>query len=339
MNGLTPQQKVLILRLLRDAHGPMGSARIARELEAFGFELSPRTIRLYLEALEQAGLVAQAKRGRGGGRTITPRGLDEIDDALVFDRVGLTAAKVDTLAWNMSFDLGTKSGLIVLNLSTIAESELSAAMAEMAPVFEAGLGMGEYLVLFHAGELVGGLPVPPGKIGIGTVCSVTINGILLNTRVPTVSRFGGVLELEDGQPARFTDVIYYDGTSLDPLEIFIKGGLTRVREAAQTGRGRIGASFREVPSDAVGEVEESLRQAGEAGLGGTLMIGKPNQPLLGFPVPEGRTGLLVTGGLNPVAAVEEAGISTENFALCQLFEFERLQPYRTLAAELGIGLD
>ena len=64
--------------------------------------------------------------------------------------------------------------------------------------------------------------------------------------------------------------------------------------------------------------------------------GSSNQPLLGFPVHEGRTGLVIAGGLNPVAAVEEAGIETENFALSQLFEFERLTHYSEMALELGI---
>jgi repressor of nif and glnA expression len=132
--------------------------------------------------------------------------------------------------------------------------------------------------------------VPAGKAAIGTICSVTINGILLGARIPTVSRFGGVLEINHGRPVRFTDVIYYSGTSLDPLEIFIKGKLTRVREAAQTGHGRIGASFREVPTSTVAQVDRIRRQLDVIGLGEILMIGKPNQSLLEFPVEEGRTG-------------------------------------------------
>jgi repressor of nif and glnA expression len=167
-------------------------------------------------------------------------------------------------------------------------------------------------------------------VGIGTVCSVTINGVLMSGKVPTTSRFGGVLEIAESRPVRFTDVIYYDGTSLDPLEIFIKGGLTSVGRTARTGRGRIGVSFREVPSCALDEVERILRRLDEIGLGGVVRMGSPNQPLLGFSVPEGRTGFVVNGGLNPMAAVEEAGVRTENRALAQLYDFERLVHYREL---------
>jgi len=329
------KQKIAILRVLRDYGRPIGSANIAREIEASGFYLSDRTIRLYLQDMERDGLVAHARRGRHGGRTITELGIGEIKDALVMERVGFTAAKVDTLAWKISFDLASKSGLVVLNVSLIHEFCLKAAINEMIPVFKAGLSMGEYLYIGHPGEEIGEFQIPSGYAAIGTVCSVTLNGVLLSARIPTDSRFGGVLEVQDGHPIRFTDVIYYDGTSLDPLEIFIKGGLTSVREAVRTGHGRIGVSFREVPTAAMGDVEKLLRRMDQVGLGGILMMGRPSQPLLDFPVHEGRTGILVKGGLNPLAAVEEAGMPTTNFALCTLFEFQQLIHYSETAGRVA----
>ncbi|HOE12945.1 MAG TPA: NrpR regulatory domain-containing protein [bacterium] len=315
------------MRVLRNYGHPIGSATIAREIEASGFYLSDRTIRLYLQEMEREGLVAHARRGRHGGRTITELGIGEIKDALVMERVGFTAAKVDTLAWKISFDLASKSGLVVLNVSLIRESCLRAAINEIIPVFRAGLSMGEYLYLGRSGEEIGEFQIPPGYVAIGTVCTVTLNGVLLSARIPTDSRFGGMLEVQNRTPIRFTDVIYYDGTSLDPLEIFIKGGLTSVREAVRTGHGRIGVSFREVPTAAMAEVEKVLRRMDQIGLGGVLMIGRPSQPVLDFPVQEGRTAILLIGGLNPLAAVEEAGMPTTNFALCTLFEFQRLIHY------------
>ena len=154
--------------------------------------------------------------------------------------------------------------------------------------------------------------------------SVTLNGVLLRKGIPTVSRFGGVLEVANGRPVRFTDVIYYDGTTLDPLEVFIKGGLTSVREAARTGHGRIGASFREVPTEAIHEVEEITRELDRIGLNGVFLIGRPNQPLLDFPVHHGRTGM--------VAAIEESGIETTSVALASLLEFGDLVYYENLIA-------
>jgi repressor of nif and glnA expression len=59
-----------------------------------------------------------------------------------------------------------------------------------------------------------------------------------------------------------------------------------VRQAAATGNGRIGASFREVPTTALGHVAQLLRRLRRMGLGDDLLLGKPNKPLLDFPVHE-----------------------------------------------------
>ena len=44
--------------------------------------------------------------------------------------------------------------------------------------------------------------------------------------MPVRSLFSGLLELKDGQPRRFAEIIAYEGSSIDPLEMFIRGGLT-----------------------------------------------------------------------------------------------------------------
>ncbi len=323
-------QRLAILRVLHDTDGLLGSGAIAEAISVWGFEMSPRTIRLHLHEMEQEGLVIHAKQGRNGGRRITDRGVEELRNSRVTERVGFTAARVDALSWKMRFDLESSSGTIVLNVTTIDERNVSRALEEMAPVFRARLGMGRHLTVSASGESLGDFKVPEGKVAIGTVCSVTLNGVLLRKGIPTVSRFGGVLEVANGRPVRFTDVIYYDGTTLDPLEVFIKGGLTSVREAARTGHGRIGASFREVPTEAIHEVEEITRELDRIGLNGVFLIGRPNQPLLDFPVHHGRTGMVVTGGLNPVAAIEESGIETTSVALASLLEFGDLVYYENL---------
>lgn len=330
MKSLNPRKKVAILRILNEAAFPLASDAIAREALAQGLELHGRTVRLYLQEMERSGLVTPAGRGRRTQRMITPLGVEELRNALVFERVGLTAAKVDTMACQMTFDLTAETGTVVLNLTTVDESRFATAVEEMLPVFKAGLGMGSLVAVARSGERLGHFEIPAGRVGVATVCSVTLNGVLLRHGVPAVSRFGGVLELRQARPVRFTDVVYYDGTSLDPLEIFIKGGLTSTRQAARTGNGRIGASFREIPSAAVQKVRKVCRRLEQTGLGGVLMLGTPNQPLLDFPVHEGRTGMIVGGGLNPAAALHESGIATENSALCALGEFETLVPYRSL---------
>jgi hypothetical protein len=40
-----------------------------------------------------------------------------------------------------------------------------------------------------------------------------------------------------------------------------------------------------------------------------------------------RVGVLLLGGLNPVAAAEEAGIEAENAAICSVVEYSRLKSF------------
>jgi len=85
-----------------------------------------------------------------------------------------------------------------------------------------------------------------------------------------------------------------------------------------------------VPTEAIHDVEEITQKLDRIGLNGVFLVGRPNQPLLDFPVHHGRTGIIVTGGLNPVAAIEESGIKTASVALSSLLEFDQLVHYESL---------
>jgi repressor of nif and glnA expression len=241
--------------------------------------------------------------------------------------VGFVASKIDALTYQMDFSLRKQNGRIILNVSTLSRSDLQRAIPHMQQIFRTGLGMGRFVVLGFPGDKIGNKLIEDSKIAIGTVCSVTVNGVLLKEGIHATSRFGGILEIVKGRPLRFTEIIHYDGSSLDPLEIFIKGRMTSVYQAALTGNGKIGASFREFPSVAYQQVEKIRKKLEQVGLGCILMIGKPGRPLLDIPVSEGRAGMIVAGGLNPLAAVEECGIVTESTAMGTLFEFDKLIPF------------
>ena len=141
-----------------------------------------------------------------------------------------------------------------------------------------------------------------------------------------------LLEIRNGRPHRFTQIINYDGTSIDPLEIFIRGKMTDVRRVVNTGGGIVGASFREIPTAAINEVERINTELEQTGLGAVLIIGRPNQQVLDVPVMQGRTGMIVMPGLNAVAAVEESGVSTINWAMKTMIPVDRLVPIDELQA-------
>lgn len=323
----TRRRMAAILRVLHDAEDSLGSERIAQALALSGITISERAVRNYLAQMDGLGWTRNLGRR---GRQLTENGREELERTLVVEKVGFIASKVDTLSYQMDFDVARRKGRVILNISTINARYARTALRVMSRIYEARLGMGHLLAVAHAGERLGKLLTPPGKVSIGTVCSVSLNGILLHANIATTSRFGGLLEMEDGRPTRFTQIINYDGSSLDPLEIFIRSHMTSATKAAETGSGALGASFREVPAVALPEVRRLIRIADKLGMGGVLAVGSPDQPLLDIPVTVGRVGMIICGGLNPIAAVVESGIDVASTAMSTLCDYECLRDYREI---------
>ncbi len=76
------------------------------------------------------------------------------------------------------------------------------------------------------------------------------------------------------------------------------------------GRGRILANYREIPASSRKEVIEFLDQISTL-FKGIMMIGEPGEKVLGLLLSARSCGVAVVGGLNPIAAIEEACIATE----------------------------
>lgn len=325
------EKRMAILKTLRDGRDPVNSAGIVRMLTAAGLPMSERSVRLHLAALDAEGLTqAHGRRGR----TITDRGRAVLRAPDITHRVGMLSARIDQMTYRMNFDLPTRSGHVVVNISYVDPDALHAQMDKVCKVFAEGYAMGTRAALLAPGEMVGDEAIPAGKVGFCTVCSITVNGVLLKHGVPTASRFGGLLEVQDGRAARFAEIIHYDGTSIDPLEVFIRSGMTDYCGAIRNGNGRIGASFREYPEDSRELVMLLSRQLDDIGLGAIMEMGLPGQPLLSTPVSTGRFGAIVVGGLNPVAVLEETGHRVVCKALSGLMEYNRLHHYEELPRRL-----
>jgi HTH-type transcriptional regulator, global nitrogen regulator NrpRI len=323
------RKRAAILRVIADAGGPVGSSKIAEELGLQGIDLKERMVRNYLEVCDRLGFTENLGRH---GRMITPLGQQELRSAVAVDRVGFVSANVDELSYKTTFDLASLAGKVILNTSTIPRAEVDRARTVIKTVMAAGLGMGRLLFIDpddpddpderddDGGDL------PDGRVTLGTVCGITLNGVFRGNGVPITANFGGLLQIKSGVPVRFTEIIHYNGTTLDPIEIFIKGKMTRVFEAAKTGTGTIGASFREFPAAALPRAKELIADLERVGLCTVLLLGEAGRPLLDVPVHPGRVGAVVAAGLNPIAAIEEHGIPTENDAMSVLKEFQTLVP-------------
>lgn len=320
-----------ILRVLDKHEDVVGSIELSRELLNHGIELSERTVRHYLKLLDHMGMTrVQGKRGR----VITEKGKGELNKAFVSERINFIISKIDSLSYLTDFNIDTLKGNIILNISFFPEKRLREAVRIAGEVFASPYVMSNRIALAKSGDRIGDVQIPDGCVGLGTVCSITLNGIFLKAGIPVTSRYGGVVEIENGTPRRFTSLISYEGSSMDPLEILIKSGATDVRGAIAGSHGRILASFREIPVVSMREAEKLRERMALQGVGGNVHFGRPNQPFLDVPVGIDKVGMIVVGGLNPVAALEEAGISTENRAMSTLYEYSRLLTFNEAVSSL-----
>ncbi|HOV32352.1 MAG TPA: NrpR regulatory domain-containing protein [Candidatus Hydrogenedens sp.] len=318
------RQLQAILQALANNEKPIGSERISETLRLSGIELTDRAIRDYLMLTDSLGWTENFGRK---GRKITAEGRKELETELVVDRVGFVSSKVEDLAFRMNFDLVKKQGNIILNISYLRKEHLIKHIKKISQVYEKNLGMGKLLTVADEDKMLGSFRVPKNHVAIGTICSVSLNGIFLQHGIPMTSRFGSLVELLESKPKRFTQIISYDGTTIDPLEIFIRGKMTSIWAATQTGNGVIGVSFREIPSVSLSKAKELSHKVEECMLGGILAFGSPNQPLLDMTVPQGRTGILVLAGLNPIAVLVEHGIEVSSKAMSTLFDYNSLMEY------------
>lgn len=317
---------IAILKILSESDIPLGARVISRMLEEEGISLTERAVRFHLQLMDERGLTQTTGKKSRGGRSITERGREELDNALVSDKVGMVDSRIDELAYRTTFDLDAKSGNVILNVSMIHKKEFQKALDIVKEVSKAEICVSSSVMIVEGEGKLGNLHVPKDIVALGTVCAVTINGILLRHRIPLKSRFGGILQMDNFKPRRFTEIIEYSGSSLDPVEIFIKGKMTSVFDAARTGYGKILAGFREIPAACLSEAVEILDKLKDMGFSGTVVIGEPNQPTLQIPVNNGYAGMVILAGLNPLAAVEESGINTQNMSLCTMIDFQKLTP-------------
>jgi len=318
--------KVAILRILDDHQGAIGSNIIARRLkDDYGIELSERAVRYHLRLLDERGLTQ--KVSRRDGRDITRQGIEELKNAMVADKVGFVIDKIELLSYRASFDINRRQGLVPINISMFPREKFKPALKAMAGAFKAKLCVSDLVAVADEGEKLGEMMVPEGNTGLATVCSIIVNGALLKEGIPMDSRFGGLLQLRNNEPWRFTELIEYAGSSLDPSEILIASRMTSIKDIISSGNGKMLANFREVPAMSLPVVEKVMEKLGAAGIGGLTMMGEVGKPVCEVPVGLNKVGVVLTGGLNPVAAAVEAGISTANIAMGGLIDYEELKSF------------
>lgn len=320
----TEQKVITILKVLSESSEPLGSISIARELENRGLQLSERAVRYHLRMTDERGFTRPLGRD---GRTITTRGLEELRLALAPGRAQFASERLELLAFKTTFDPDRRTGDLVVNVSLFPKKDIAQALVAMRPAFENDVCAGALVVIADEGKKVADIIVPEDRVGIATVCSVTLSGVLLKAGIPMEARFGGVLEVRDHVPRRFTAIVSYAGSSLDPSEAFIRAGMTEVRQLLETGYGSILANFRELPAEARRMVEEITLKLQDVGVRGPLLLGHAGEAVCQMRAGMNKVGMVLLGGLNPVALAQESGIEADNMANSGMVRYEELVPF------------
>ena len=111
------RKELAIMKVLSDSTEPVGARVIAQHLNDLGFDLGERAVRYHLKLMDERGLTRLI--GQRNGRMLTERGNEEVQSALVQDKVGFTISKIETLSFRTNLNCQTGTGMIPVNVSII----------------------------------------------------------------------------------------------------------------------------------------------------------------------------------------------------------------------------
>jgi len=309
-----------IMRVISESDKPIGARNIADELNNRGYGIGERAVRYHLRILDERGFT---KKHGYAGRTITEPGKKELNDALIGDRLGFVITQIEDLIYKTNYNLRSREGNVIVNISHIDKDDFDSAADIMKYAATCGVLISPRIRIFEE-ESNSGIYVPPGKIAIATVCSITFDGLLLKNGIPVETAYGGILQMERNEPARFLDLISYSGTSIDPIKIFMSRRSTSVLDVLEAGTGRMLANMRQIPTSATEKAQEVLELANDSDISGAITIGESGEEIFGAPVDVGKSGIPVIVGLNAIAAVEEAGIEVNTYPVSTVLEYNTM---------------
>jgi repressor of nif and glnA expression len=214
---------------------------------------------------------------------------------------------IDDYAMQVTYDPARGTGKVVYNLTLVKNEDFEYAVSIIRDAYKTGVSVSGLVRFGSSKESVEGFVVPDGCTAICTICSTTLDGLLIRRGIPVNPIGGGVVEIEDRIPVRFTHIILYEYTTIDPLQVLISQQITSVNDVMRKGSGNILANIREFHMEAEPRVSRVLDELAESSITGILEVGIPNIPLLGVPGSPQNVSIVAVGGTNPIAAIRESG--------------------------------
>jgi repressor of nif and glnA expression len=226
-----------------------------------------------------------------------------------------TLSRIENLMHQVSFDHREMKGKIITNTTKVDKKQLQEVLSIFSNAIDAGLSVSPLVKLEEEGS----------RIKIKTACSLTISGVLLKNGIPLRPKGGGLIEVVGRKPTRFTDMLMYWATTVDPIDLLTAQGMTDIAGMMRTGNGRILGNLQEAPFPARDRIEEVLEQLSLVDFAGILELGEPNMDVLGVFVERDHVGIALVGGTNLVAAAQETGIMIEHESISDLTEVSEMK--------------
>ena len=319
---ISQRRLIEILRVIKEMDKPVGARAISDLLCNRGYDLGERAVRYNLKILDELGFTE--KMGFSG-RILTPLGSREMNDALVDDRIGFVNTKIEEYMFKTSFDPMSGRGDVIANTSIIDKANAEKVFDILASVFDAGYSINRRILILEEGCEISGSEIPAGSLGIATICSITLDGFLMKKGIPVLTSYAGVVDVKNGRPTEFMDLIAYAGSSLDPMKVFMARRVTSVANAVSFGSGSVLANVREVPIAAAELVRDYLDESIIVGFGGLIKIGDAGEPILGCPIGSGKIGVALYAGVNGLLAAEELGFRIKTEPISMMLDYSRFR--------------
>jgi repressor of nif and glnA expression len=236
---------------------------------------------------------------------------------------------IEHYAMQVTFDPVAGEGNVVYNLSLIKNEDLDFAVSVLKDAHKTGVSVSGLVKFYSSGETASDYRIPKGCTGICTMCSITFDGLLVRRGIPVNPIGGGVVQIENRTPIRFTHIILYEHTTIDPLQVLISQKITSVTDVMRKGSGNMLANIREFHMEAEPLVDIVLDELSSSSYSGILEVGMPNLPLLGVPVSPQYVAIAAVGGTNPMAAIREGGRWVQTQAMKGLMDIRQMEEIRS----------
>ena len=228
-------------------------------------------------------------------------------------KIPFLLSKTWNLIQQVNFDVEKRKGDIISNVSYINSDDLDSALNIMEETYNSNP---KYINPYY--KLIEH-PSDEDKIGIGTICSLSIDGILIDNGIMSNPKYGGLLELTE--PPLFIDLISYNGSTEDPHKIFLAKNMTSITR--NIGPNKILASFKEIPYISRDYSVYLLDILSNIGFS-IYKIGKPRELAYNAKADNYNFGVVTGSGLNSIGAIKEKGIDIEVKAIEKLLPFEKM---------------